>query len=298
MSERFRLQQIVLAGTAYPGGQSYSTDRQREVKVLAQDSNRYEQSHVVPRAAPMVEIESHNLGWIFGAAAPWNASLDLPIALLSGDGLDLYGAKEGSNTPGLANVAEHVRHRLSAGIIHLSQLSWSKGGSAIASLRALGKSDNGETDPITRLTNIAVNNLPTGATITHDWAVTAAVLGGTAVDLESVSIAIDPALEQSYLNDLPQPVDIIGTGAPISIVVSGMTYDLRAVDGAGVSSIVLRQRSHGGGLQAQTLTLTFFGGYIWEETVAGASGGPRERNWRLTTRHDGTNRPMTWALSA
>ncbi len=296
-SERFRLQQIVLAGSAYPGGQDYTVDRQRQVQALVQDGSRYEQSHIVTQAAPGADIESLHLGWIFGGSAPWNASSDLPIAQISGDGLDLYGAKESVDVPGIDSASEHVRHRISAGIIHLARLSWSKGGNALATLRVLAKSSDGEADPIVRSIANAPGGLPAGVTNTHAWVVTAATLGAGAVDLESVDIELDPALMQAYQLGLPQPKDVIGTGGPVVIGLSGMTHDLRAADGAGACSLVLRQRSHGGGLQAQTLTLTFYGAYVWEEPVSGASGGPRQRQFRATTRHDGTNRPMTWSLS-
>ena len=297
-SERFRLQQLVLAGTAVPGGQSYTIDRQRQVQALAQDGSRYEQSHVVPQAEPIAEIESLNLGWIFGSAAPWNASLDVPIALLSGAGLVLYGAKEAANVPGFDPAAQHTSHTIGAGVMHLARLSWAKGGSAVASLRCLAKSANGETDPIIRATNVAAAALPNSVTTTHDWVVTAATLGAAAIDLESVDIEFDPALIQSYSAGLPQPTDVIGSGAPVVISLSGTTFNLRGVDGAGACTLVLRQRSHGGGLQAPTLTLTFYGTHVWEEGVSGPTGGPRERSFRVTNRHDGTNRPMTWALSA
>ena len=298
---KYRLQRLVFDTTPVGGGMSYSTDFGRQVEALTQDGNRYEQAHVVPQEAPAAEITSLNLGWVFSGESPWNASLDVPIALISGDGLDLYAALQASGVPGQSPSAAHVRHRIVGGLLHLSRLSWSKGGAAEASIRVMGKSADGTTAAIGFASNIAAELLPSsGGTTAYRWVLTGSTFNGVATDCESVEVEFDPALMQEYQRGLPLPVDITGTGAPVSVRVRATTNEYAAAEGNGACSLVFRLLAHGGGLSTAAgsiLTISFNGTLSWEEAATGTQGEVSEKTLAITTRHDGTNRPCTWALS-
>jgi len=298
---RYRIQRMSINGTVVSGGRSYNLDRGRSREAMVQDGNRYEQGHVVLQATPAIEIASHNLGELFGASSPWNASLDSPCAILASTGLILYGAKEAANISGFDSGAVHVSHAIATGLLCVGGLSWQKGGIAEASVRCMPFKTDG-TDPIVEATNVAANALPAAENnVYHGWTLLTANVNGTAIDVESLSVEIDPGVGPIHSRGLPFPTAISGQGQPVRISASLETHDLSLAEGSGASSLVFAKLGTNGGIATGSntrLTLTFYGPYGWADAITGEQGSPRSKSIMLTTKHDGTNRPLTWAVGA
>ncbi len=204
--------------------------------------------------------------------------------------------KAASNAPGYSASSVHVTKTGLNGVVVMESVKWGLGQAAEMSLRALFKSTDGTTDPITTATNVA---LPTQSTNTEAFTLSAMTLNGSTVDsCESVELTVDHKFDQSFSTGLPYPLDIFGAGpnGRASIRLNADIRDVGFAEGSGAVSLVFTNLANGGTLGANTVTLTLTGGWALEENITGGNSGAMTKRMVVRPYYNGSTKPLTWAV--
>lgn len=291
---RFGIQQISINGALYQGWTGYLLDRGVEVESDGSDGTVYETAHHVISRKPMADLKTRALKAALGLLA---GSLDLPLVVLNGTtGLVMYGAKAASDGPAFAGGSVHVSRTGLRGVVYMAGVRWARKQKAEMTLKALFRSADGTTASIAEGTAA----LPAAPTPDQGFALTALTLNGVAVGaVNSVDLSADPKLEHDYSTGLPEPVDINGAGArgKLAVALKADIGDLDLGAGTGAVSLVFTRYAIGGGFTTDTVTFTLNGQWSVEESIGGDNGSPMSRSLLVRTRHDGTNRPLAWAVA-
>lgn len=285
----------VNAATQY-GFRGYQYDPAENVDIETADGGVYERGHHVTSAAPAVELTTRNLAAVF--ASPFNGSSDLPLAVLDGsNGIEMFGAKAVEGAPGFASGTVHRYRKAANGRLWVAGVSWRQGDKAEARVSGLLTSADGTTNPIGDTTTAS---LPTAGTAIYGYELTALVLAGVSVtDMQSVELGIDGKFAPRYLLGRPYPTAVIGAGptGPLEVVLDVESAELATASGSGACSLVFTALAHGGGFSASTVTLTLNGAWGRSGHWSGAAESTMSKGMRFRTRHDGSNRPMTWVVA-
>ncbi|HYE07781.1 MAG TPA: hypothetical protein VEL07_19840 [Planctomycetota bacterium] len=292
---RFGIQQIRLNNTLYPGVKGSQFDRGLEVNSDGSDGTVYETTHHVPRRKPAAEIGTLSLKTLITAL---NGSTDFPMLALDGtNGLEMFGARQAANAVGYQAGSVHSLRKGARGVLWLGGVRWSLGSPAEAILRAMFISADGTTEAISE---IAIAALPTAPTPDFGFTLSALTVAGTSIPtVNAFEISIDPRFDWDHAAGLPEPTSIVGAGAngKLAITAKVDTGDIDLGSGTGATSAVFRRYAIGGGFGTDTVTFTFNSVFSHEEQVGGQNGQPMSRALMIRTRHDGTNRPLTWATA-
>lgn len=292
---RFGITAISLNGTQYSGIRGYQFDPGLEVNSEGSDGTVYETYHVVTATKPMAEFTTFSLKTMITAL---NDSSDLPLEALNGStGLVMYGQKYLSGSPGFNASSVHASRTAANGVIYMTGIRWSRGQKAEMALRAMFKSTNGTTDPVTAAVNAA---LPTQPIPTEGFTLSALTINGSTITtVNSIDIAIDPRMEFEYTTGLPHPTDIsaAGVNGKLAITLRADVGDIDLGSGTGSVSAVFTKYAQGGGLDADTVTLTCNANWTSEEGLSGDNGQPMSRTLVTRTRYAGSTRPFAWATA-
>lgn len=292
---RFAIQQLRLNNTLYPGVSGQQVDRGLDVLSDGSDGTVNETTHHVVRRKPAAEISTLSLKALVTAL---NGGTDFPVLALDGvNGLEMFGARQASNAVGFTAGSVHVRRQGLRGVVWLGGVRWSLGRPAEAMLRAMFFSPDGTTEAITESAVVA---LPTAPFPDFGFTLSALNVAGAALTaVNSVELAIDPKFDWDHSAGLPEPTSIIGAGSngrlAITAKIDAGDIDLGA--GSGATSIAFRRYAIGGGLGTDTVTFTLNSAFSSEDQVGGANGSPMSRALMVRTRHDGINKPLTWATA-
>jgi hypothetical protein len=298
---RFVIQAAAINGVQFPGTRGYSHDRAEQLESEGHDGSPYEQGHLITRFSPTIDLNLVDLSEVFkasGAGGKFINARDNAFPLCSLDatnGIELWGAKMDTLGPGHAAGSVHTKRQYLRGLAWLAGLSWS-GGLAEATIRAIPLSADGLTSPYTEATAA----LPTRPSTALGWVLDSATVAGQALNgIRSVSIEIDPKISHDFQAGRPHATDVLvaGPNGPLSITASVECLDISTPVGAGACSFVFKQIGHGGVYLGAVLTITFNGSFAFEGNWSGQHGQPSTKALTIRTRHDGTNLPMTWALS-
>jgi hypothetical protein len=292
---RFGIQAFSLNNVQYGGVSGFQFDAGSQVDTGGLDGVQYETMHHETALKPMAEITTRNLKAVIAAL---NGSTDLPQLTFDGtNGLLLVGGKSASGTPGYASGSVHYARRMLRGLIYMAGVSWSLGGKAEMTLKAIAKGDGTGTDAPVAKTLVA---LPTPPTPDFGFTLSALTINGVSIPSpNSVNISIEPNYEQEYLGGLPVPTDITGAGArkEMSITMTVDTGDVDIGEGTGVCSVVFKRYAQGGGLGTDTVTFTFNSRWSSEQSSGGGTNSPMSKSLLIRTRWDGTTKPLTWATA-
>lgn len=292
---RFAIQQIRLNNVLYPGITGYGVDPGDQIEAQGSDGTLHHTAHHRLATKPMADLTTLGIKTILAAL---NGSTEIPMLALDGtNGLEMFFAQAASSGPGYTAGSTHSRRQALRGLIYVSGVKWSKGGRAEMSLRALFKSSDGTTSTITASTTVA---LPTSPTSDAAFGLESLSIGGTSCpEVDDVELAIDPKFDHEYSFGLPEPTDILGAGlkGQVDVVLTATVGNVASGTGTGATSFVLRRFAHGGGWNSDTCTFTLNGVWSIESAVDARVGSDATHRLTVRTRHDGTNRPLTWAVA-
>lgn len=292
---RFGIQACVLNGTQQPGTAGYLLDRGAEVNSEGSDGTLNETFHHIIRRRPTVDLQTMSLKAIVSAL---NDSTDLPLKALNGTtGLVMYGAKQAAGAPGHASGANHVSRTGLRGVLYMAGLRWSVGQKAEATLKGLFYSADGTTASVSEA-NTAT--LPTQPFPDFGFGLYSASCAGNTLDgVNSVELSIEPRFEFDYTTGLPEPTGLYAAGVAgrMSIAARLDIGDQAVADGTGSCVLVFKRFAQGGGFGSDTLTLTLNSAWALEEQFGGRDASPMGRPLTVRTRHDGTTKPLTWAVA-
>ena len=289
---KFSIQQAVIHGTSRPGIRGYVLDRGVEVDSDGSDGTIHETIHTDLLHRPSADLTTLAAHTMIGSVL--TGSSEFPLLALNGTtGIVLYGAEAGSAAPGYASGSTHVSKTALNGVLYLASLRWSFGSNLEAAIQGMFRSTGGTTDAITTSTAAA---LPSAPTPTERLTLTSLTLAGDDVtSVQSLELTIDPKAEHVFDTGQPHPVDITmaGVNGPAAIRLSAEAEDMDLGDGTGTVTAVFTKRAQGGGLGADTLTVSLNAGWSVERSWGGDHGSPMSRRLEVHPRHDGSTRPLT-----
>jgi hypothetical protein len=292
---RFAIQQIRLNNVLYPGVTGYGIDPGDQIEAQGSDGTLHNTAHHRLSTRPMADLTSMSIKSLIAAL---NGSSEIPMLALDGtNGLEMFFAQAASSGPGYTAGSTHSRRQALRGLIYVASVRWSKGGRAELGLRALFKSADGTTTTITPATTVA---LPTSPTSDAAFGLESLSIGGTACpEVDDLELTIDPKFEHEYSYGLPEPTDILGAGVKgqVDVQLAATVGNVTAGTGTGATSIGLRKFAHGGGWSTDTVTFTLNGVWSIESGIEARVGGDANHRLTVRTRHDGVNRPLTWATA-
>lgn len=292
---RFGIQAIALNSTQLGGVSGFQFDAGSEVDTGGLDGLQFETMHHETMVKPIADVTTRNLKNVLNAL---NGSTDLPQVAFDGtNGLLLVGGKSAASAPGYASGSVHYSRRMLRGLIYMAGVSWSLGGKAEMTLKALAKGDGtGIDNPISK-TLIA---LPAQPATDFGFTLSAMTINGVTIPSpNSVNISIEPNYEHEFLAGLPTPTDIVGAGARKELSIK-MTADIGDVDigeGTGLCSAVFKRYAQGGGLGTDTVTFTLNSRWSSEQNSGGSTNSPMSKSLLVRTRWDGTTKPLTWSVA-
>lgn len=293
---KFSITQATVHGTSYSGIRGYVINRAIEIDSEATDGTVHETLHVDVQHRPTAEITTL-------AARTWvnsvlTSSSDLPLLELNGTtGVVFFGAKADTDAPGYLGAGNHLSVTALRGLLHASSFDWSLGGNLELGVRGLFRSNAGGTDSLTTSAAASIPTLPTPA---EKLTLTSLTLAGDDVtSVRSYNLAIEAPFEHAFDTGQVHPVDIFGPGTagPLAFRLTVDAEDIDLGDGSGGITAVFTQRAAGGGLGANTLTLTLNGGWSVEESLGGDNGSPMSRSLVARPKYDGVTLPFTWAVA-
>lgn len=293
----YGLEAVILDGTTLTGCKGFSLSQRERHVSLGADGTLHQTFHSVARKAPKVDFSTVAVKSLLGALT---TSLDVPMKNIA-TAVDFNFSRQDDTKPG-KNATGHTGSRFTLGHVYCNAFRWSPGGDGLeASCELFGLSANGTTDPITGITPTLVS--PTSAEV---FTLTSATVGGQAITkVNSVEIAIAHQGENNdetlcYNVGLPMPTQMRVAGASGPIEISGTIEILDQVVApttSGTVVLVFTQMAFGGTLGAATVTLTINAAMIREDSKSAQQGSPGTRRLMFKGRHDGTNRPLSWATT-
>lgn len=276
-----------------------SFDPRRVRMAHVSDGMAYEQEHTAMREAPTISLVVTDLHeWLGVLSGTYGF-----VALDGTNGLEVFHLKGASSGPGYSSSSVHQRRRMISGLVCLNELSWSPDAEARASLTAYGISSDGTTNPAIVTDN---NALPTFPTVSRRFVLQALTIAGdTITRVRSLRIAIDPRHSNSdaacYNVGLPFPTTVLSAGpmGPAAITLEAELNEMEAAtgEGSGAVTATFRDISGGGAVGTRQVAVTINGGYAWVEGTSANGQGPVSKRLVVTSRHDGTNLPLTIAVT-
>ena len=293
----YGLEAVILDGTTLTGCKGFSLDQREKRTTQGADGTLHQTFHNVQRKAPKVDFSTLAAKQLLSVLT---TSLDVPMKNI-GTAVDFNFSRQDDTKPG-KNATGHVGSRFTKGHVYCSGFKWSPGGDGLeASCELFGLSSNGTTDPITDITPTLVS--PTSA---ESFTLTSLTVGGVAVTkCQAYDLSIAHQGENNdeslcYNLGLPMPtmMKVAGAGGQIAIGGSIELLD-QSISPATSGTIVavFTQTAFGGTLGSATVTLTINAAMIREDTKTAQQGSPGIRRFAFMGRHDGTNRPLTWATT-
>ena len=286
-----RANNTLLTGIRQPNYQ-----RRPKYAPLDNDGTLYQTSRPVIRAAPMASFSTVAMRAMVQALT---ATSGIPYLALDGtNGLELIGAKIGSNVPGYDPTASvHARRQHLSGMAMVSGISWRPGDVAEMSMEAFFTATTGSTDP-TVITPITLPAIPVG---TEQLVLSAITMpGGTisAARCVSYDLSINHQVENNdesmcYNTGLPFPVLLKqpGVGGTAEIGLSLEVLDLTGTLANGAVSAVFTRLAHNGvGLTTGTVTVALANCQIVEVEIRGKPG---VRKLEIFSTWDGTTAACT-----
>lgn len=290
---RFAIQQMKFNNVLAPGLSGWAADPSLDVNSDQLDGTVHETAHHGMSAAPTAEMTSRNLAFM----SILDGSLDVPMKAFDGtNGLILYGGKANSQAPGYQSGSVHITRFSPHGILLCTGISWAKKQKAELALKAMFLSADGTTKAM----QDGVAALPAPPVPDYGYGLTSLTLDGDAIEsVDSLGVSCDPKAEFEYLAGLPEPTDVSMAGANGAAVwrMNASIGDCDAGSGAGACVAVFTRYAQGGGLGANTLTVTFNANWSMEERLGGQSGSPMGRQLVVRPRMNGAVRPVTWAVA-
>lgn len=291
---RFAIQQIRFNNVLYPGISGWNVSPGLDINSEQLDGTVHETAHHGMETAPTAEMTTRDLGFI----ANLDGSTDVWLKAFDGtNGLELIGGRANSLLPGYAGASTHLSRKGTRGVLLATGLRWSKKGKADLSLKAMFTSANGTTAALAAAANIALPTLPVPD---FGYKLTSLTLNGVSIPaVDSLDITCDPKAEFEYQTGLPEPVDVLMAGVNGAAMwrLNANIGDADLGAGTGAVAAVFTRLSNGGGLGANTLTVTFNSNYSTEEGVGGQAGSAIGRQLIVRPRYSGTTRPVTWAVA-
>lgn len=292
---RFSIQQFKLNNTLYPGASGYQLDRGVEVRSEGSDGTIYETTHQILRRKPAAEISTLSMKTLISALT---GGLEFPyLALDATNGLIMYGARQAANAPGYNSSSVHESRTALRGVVWMSGVRWSLGSPAEMMLSGMFTSSDGTTEAVTESHVVALPTLPTPD---FGFILSALTVGGSAITaVNSVELSIDPRFDFDHSAGLPEPTSINGAGSNGRLAITAK-IDVGDIDlgaGTGACSIAFKALANGGGLGTDTVTFTLNSAWSQEENFGGRNSQPMGKPLMVRTRHNGSTRPLTWAVA-
>lgn len=290
---RFAIQQIRFNNTLYPGISGWNVSPGLDINSDQLDGTVHETAHHAMETAPTAEMTTRNLGFI----STLDGSTDVWLKAFDGaNGLELIGGRANSALPGYVGTSTHLSRKGVRGLLMATGVRWAKKGKAELALKAMFTSADGTTAALAAAANIALPALPV---TDFGYKLTSLTLNGSSIPgVESVDITCDPKAEFEYQTGLPEPVDVIMAGVNGAVMwrLNANIGDADLGAGSGAVAAVFTRLANGGGLGANTLTVTFNSNYATEEGVGGQAGSAIGRQLIVRPRYNGTTKPVTWAV--
>lgn len=291
---RFAIQQVRFNNALYPGISGWNVSPGLDVNSDQLDGTLHETAHHVMETAPTAELTTRNLGFL----STLDGSLDVWVKAMDGtNGLELIGGRANSALPGYASASTHLSRKGIRGVLLGTGITWAKKGKAELALRGLFTSADGTTAALAKASNIA---LPTVPTPDYGYKLTSLTINGSSLAaVESVDISCDAKAEFEYQAGLPEPVDVLMAGVNGAAMwrLNASVGECDLGEGTGSVAAVFTRLTHGGGLSANTVTVTFNGNYSIEEGVGGTSGSSMTKQLVVRPRIVSTTRPVSWAVA-
>lgn len=293
----YGLEAVILDGTTLTGCKGFSVAQRERHTSLGTDGTVHQTFHAAARKAPKVDFTTVAVKQLLAALT---TSLEVPMKTIA-TAVDFNFSRQDDAKPG-KNATGHTGSRITSGHVYANAFRWAPGGDGLeASVEVFGLSANGTTDPITGITPTLVT--PTPAEV---FTLTSLNLGGQSITkCSSLELAIAHQGENNdeslcYNLGLPMPtmMRVAGASGPVEISASIETLDqVVAPTTSGTLVAVFTALAFGGTLGSATVTLTLNAAMIREDTKAAQQGSPGTRRFAIKARHDGTNRPLTWATT-
>jgi hypothetical protein len=292
---RFAIQQIRFNNTLYPGISGWNVSPGLDINSDQLDGTVHETAHHLMETAPTAEMTTRNLGFL----SALDGSTDVWLKALDGtNGLELIGGRANSALPGYVSSSTHLSRKGLRGVLMGTGIRWSKKQKAELMLKAMFISADGTTAALASAANIALPALPTPD---FGYKLTSLTLNGSnIVTVESLDITCDMRAQFEYQTDLPEPIDVSMAGVNGAAMwrLAANIGDADLGSGSGTVAAVFTKLANGGGLAANTLTVTFNTNYSTEDAVSGQAGSAIGRQLIVRPRYNGTTKPVTWALAS
>lgn len=291
---RFAIQQLRFNNTLYPGIAGWAVNPGTEVNSDQTDGTVHETAHHGMRSAPVADLTTRNLGFLSvldGSTDAWLKACD------GTNGIECIGAKAASLAPGYNAGSVHLLRKMARGVLLATGINWSKRSKAELTLKGMGTSADGTTPALSPASNLA---LPTVAVPDFGYILSALTLNGVTIPApDSVQISCDPRAEFEYLADLPEPTDVLmaGVNGPVIWRLNAAIGDCELGSGTGAVVAVFTRLAQGGGLGANTVTVTFNSNWTTEEGVGGQASSAMGRQLIVRPRYNGTTKPVTWSVA-
>lgn len=291
---RFAIQQIRFNNTLYPGISGWNVTPGLDINSDQLDGTVHETAHHEMEAAPTAEMTTRNLGFISvldGSTDVWLKAFD------NANGLELIGGRANSLLPGYVGTSTHLSRKGTRGMLLGTGIRWARKQKAELTLKGMFISADGTTAALTPAANIA---LPAAPVPDFGYKLTSLTLNGSSiVSVQSLDITCDPKAQFEYQTDLPQPIDISMAGVNGAVMwrLNANIGDADLGAGSGAVAAVFTRLANGGGLGANTLTVTFNANYSTEENLSGQAGSAIGRQLIVRPRYNGTTKPVTWAIA-
>lgn len=291
---RFAIQQIRFNNVLYPGVSGWNVAPGLDINSDQLDGTVHETAHHLMETAPTAELTTRNLAFL----DELDDSTDVWVkALDAANGLELIGGRANSLLPGYVGTSTHLSRKGTRGVLLGTGIRWAKKGKAELTLKAMFISADGTTAALTPAANIA---LPAAPTPDFGYKLTSLTLNGSSISaVESLDITCDPKAEFDYQTGLPEPIDVLMAGVN-GAAMWRMAANIGNADlgsGSGAVAAVFTKLANGGGLGANTLTITFNSNYSTEEGVGGQAGSSIGRQLIVRPRYNGSTKPVTWTLA-
>lgn len=291
---RFAIQQIRFNNTLYPGIAGWAVNPGNDINSDQLDGTVHETAHHVMETAPTADMTTRNLGFL----SVLDGSLDVWLkAFDSANGLELIGGRANSLQPGYVGTSTHLSRKGTRGVLLATGLRWAKKGKAELTLKGMFTSADGTTAALAAAANIA---LPTPPVPDYGYKLSALTLNGSTIaGVESVDITCDPRAEFEYQTGLPEPVDVLMAGVNGAAMwrLNANIGDCDLGSGTGAVAAVFTRLAQGGGLGANSVTVTFNANFATEESISGQAGGSLGRQLIVRPRLNGSTRPVTWTVT-
>ncbi len=296
----FAFNVVKLNGSVVTGIEAPTYDRREERLIAGNDGALHNTTATVIRAAPkasFVTVAVRALMVLLGTGD------EVPYVAMNGTtGLEIIGAKRGTDGVGYAGGSVHSSRQGGAGAVFLSSLSWRPRAPMTASVDAFWTSSAGGTDPITVSAVVALPTLGLNQEQVGLFSITINSVDWT-TKCAGIDVTIDHRAENNvdptcFSAGLPFPVQLTGIGpnGHSNVTCTIDTEDLDTVVGNGAVIITGKVYTHlGVGFGSTGITVTINGVMAREETIPGENGNTAKRRIIITGTYDGANKPITVA---